>query len=78
MRKRIVFVISIILASQQIISARYVLVRLNNSLKSKNAIGQEMNDKHQTSYGKFSKGRDLGVKKVKGKIIVNIINPWCL
>ena len=70
MRKRIVFVISIILASQQIISARYVLVRLNNSLKSKNAIGQEMNDKHRTSYGKLSKGRDLGVKKLKGKIIV--------
>ena len=60
----------IVLASQQNISARFVLVRLNNSLKSKNTIGQEMNDKHQTSYGKFSKGRDLGVKKVKGKIIV--------
>ena len=70
MRKRIVFIISIFLAVLQTFSARFVLVRLRNDINRITVIGQEMNDKHKTSYGNFSKVRDLSVNKLKGKIIV--------
>ena len=62
MVERLVFAILIVLTSQQIISARFVLIRLNNDIKDMKGSRKDINDR-------FVKARQFGSKKQDGKVL---------
>ena len=64
---RLVVTILIVLSSQQIISARFVLIRLKNGIKDMNDSREDINDR-------FVKARQFGSKKQEG----NVYSPHSL
>ena len=67
MVERLVVTILIVLSSQQIISARFVLIRLKNGIKDMNDSREDINDR-------FVKARQFGSKKQEG----NVYSPHSL
>lgn len=66
MVERLAVTILIALSSQQIISARFVLIRLNNGIKDMNDNGEDVNDR-------FVKARQFGSKKQEGKVFIALV-----
>ena len=67
MVERLVVTILIVLSSQQIISARFVLIRLNNDIK-------DVNDSRKDTNDRFVKARPTASKKQDGNFFVSRIS----